>query len=211
MKQSVSGQSRLIGYARVSTNDQNPDMQVEALKKQGCHHIFVESASGANWERPVLEATLKELRAGDTLVIWRLSRLARSLRHSIYLADFLHTHGVGLKVLDQAIDTTTPAGRLFFHIIAAYDEFTREVIAENTVAGLQIAQQRGKTLGRPRKLDERQAREAFEAMILNELNVTDTAALYRVSHMTLRRAFSRYGLKEPDLPKNQKKEKTREQ
>lgn len=199
----VSSQSRLIGYARVSTSDQNPDLQVEALKKQGCHHIFVESASGAVWERPVLEATLKELKSGDTLVVWRLSRLARSLRHSIYLADFLHTHGVGLKVLDQAIDTTTPAGRLFFHIIAAYDEFTREIIAENTAAGLLIAQQKGKTLGRPRKLDEDQAREAFEAMILNELNVTDTAAQHNVSHMTLRRAFTRYGLEKSETQKKE--------
>ncbi|MBO9462470.1 recombinase family protein [Labrenzia sp. R5_0] len=208
MKQPVSGQSRLIGYARVSTNDQNPDLQVEALKKQGCQHIFVESASGAVWERPVLDATLKELRAGDTLVIWRLSRLARSLRHSIYLADFLHTHGVGLKVLDQAIDTTTPAGRLFFHIIAAYDEFQREIIAENTIAGLKAAQQRGKTLGRPRKMDERQAREAMEIMILNELNFADTAALFEVSHMTLRRAFSQYGLEEPEVSQISKEGET---
>lgn len=207
MNPPVSGQSRLIGYARVSTRDQNPDMQIDALQREGCDPIFVESASGRNLERPKLEAALKTLEPGDTLVIWRLSRLARSVKHIIAISDFLLAHDIGLKVLDQAIDTTTPAGRLFFHIIAAFDEFQREIIAENTIAGLKAAQQRGKTLGRPRKMDERQAREAFEAMILDELSFADTAALFDVSHMTLRRAFSQYGLEEPELPKNQKKEK----
>ncbi|MGF0540238.1 recombinase family protein [Agrobacterium sp. ES01] len=192
-----SGGSRLIGYARVSTRDQNPNLQIDALKSQGCDPIFVESASGRNLERPKLEAALQALAPGDTLVVWRLSRLARSVRHIIAVSDFLQAHQIGLKVLDQAIDTTTPAGRLFFHIIAAFDEFQREIIAENTVAGLKAAQQRGKTLGRPRKMDEAQVRAAFEMLLLEDMNIEDVAAHFEVSHMTLRRAFAEY--RAPDL------------
>ncbi|WP_354435142.1 recombinase family protein [Martelella mangrovi] len=180
---------RLIGYARVSTRDQNPDLQIDALENQGCDPIFVESASGRNLARPKLEAALEALRPGDTLVVWRLSRLARSVKHIIAVSDFLQAHQIGLKVLDQAIDTTTPAGRLFFHIIAAFDEFQREIIAENTVAGLKAAQQRGKTLGRPRKLDEAQIGAALEMLTFQEMSVEDVAAYFGVSHMTVRRNF----------------------
>lgn len=197
----ASETGRLIGYARVSTRDQNPNMQIDALKNQGCETIFVESASGRNLERPKLEAALRALNPGDTLVVWRLSRLARSVRHIIAVSDFLQAHQIGLKVLDQAIDTTTPAGRLFFHIIAAFDEFQREIIAENTVAGLKAAQQRGKTLGRPRKLDKAQTLEAFEMLVLEEISVEDVAAHFEVSHMTLRRAFTEYGLEWPETSK----------
>ncbi|MDQ0421954.1 DNA invertase Pin-like site-specific DNA recombinase [Peteryoungia aggregata LMG 23059] len=197
----ASETGRLIGYARVSTRDQNPNMQIDALKNQGCDPIFVESASGRNLERPKLEAALQALNPGDTLVVWRLSRLARSVRHIIAVSDFLQAHQIGLKILDQAIDTTTPAGRLFFHIIAAFDEFQREIIAENTIAGLKAAQQRGKTLGRPRKLDEAQTREAFEMLLLEEMSFEEVAAHFDVSHMTLRRAFVEYGLEWPETNK----------
>ena len=197
----ASETGRLIGYARVSTRDQNPNMQIDALKNQGCDPIFVESASGRNLERAELEAALQALNPGDTLVVWRLSRLARSVRHIIAVSDFLQAHQIGLKVLDQAIDTTTPAGRLFFHIIAAFDEFQREIIAENTVAGLKAAQQRAKTLGRPRKLDEAQTREAFEMLLLDELSIEELAEQFVVSHMTLRRAFTEYGLEWPETSK----------
>lgn len=197
----ASETGRLIGYARVSTRDQNPNMQIDALKNQGCDPIFVESASGRNLERPKLEAALQTLNPGDTLVVWRLSRLARSVKHIITVSDFLQGHDIGLKVLDQSIDTTTPAGRLFFHIIAAFDEFQREIIAENTVAGLKAAQQRGKTLGRPRKLDEAQTREAFEMLLLDELSIEALAEQFEVSHMTLRRAFVEYGLEWPETRK----------
>lgn len=199
----ASETGRLVGYARVSTRDQNPNMQIDALKNQGCDPIFVESASGRNLERAELEAALHALNPGDTLVVWRLSRLARSVRHIIAVSDFLQAHQIGLKVLDQSIDTTTPAGRLFFHIIAAFDEFQREIIAENTVAGLKAAQQRGKTLGRPRKLDEAQAREAFEMLLLEAMSVENVAAHFDVSHMTLRRAFAEHGLEWPEKSKSE--------
>lgn len=124
----------LIGYARVSTMDQNPALQMDALKAVGCEKIFTEKASGSHRDRPQLQAALDYLRAGDTLVVWKLSRLARSLTQVIKTAADIHERGIALKVLTQNIDTTTSEGRLFFHMTAAFDEFQRELIVENTRA-----------------------------------------------------------------------------
>jgi DNA invertase Pin-like site-specific DNA recombinase len=132
----VLGTDVLVGYARVSTLDQNPQLQIDALKQAGCERLYVERASGAHRDRPELKAALEYMRPGDTLVVWRLSRLARSLKQIIETAHDLEQKKQALRVLTRNIDTGTPEGRLFFHITAAFDEFQRELIVENTRAGL---------------------------------------------------------------------------
>ena len=142
----------LIGYARVSTLDQKPALQIDALKSAGCERIFTEKASGAQRERPELKAALEYLRSGDTLVVWKLDRLARSMRQLIETVEDLHSRGIELHSLTESIDTATPGGRLVFHIFGALAEFERAVIRERTSAGLQAARERGKKGGRPRTL-----------------------------------------------------------
>jgi DNA invertase Pin-like site-specific DNA recombinase len=141
-----------IGYGRVSTRDQNPDSQGDALAAAGCQRIYIDKASGKLADRPELAAALDYLRPGDTLVITRLSRAARSLRHLLELADELRERGVDLVVLKQGIDTTTPTGRLVFHLLGAIDEFTQELIVEGTHEGLAAARARGRTGGRKPKM-----------------------------------------------------------
>ena len=137
-----------IGYARVSTKGQNDDSQVDELTAHGCDKIFVDhGVSGKHAARPELDKALAYLREGDVLVITRMSRAMRSLKHMIALAEELNARGIGLVVLKQQIDTTTPNGRLIFHILAAIDEFQRELIVEGTVEGLAAAKARGKLGG----------------------------------------------------------------
>jgi DNA invertase Pin-like site-specific DNA recombinase len=146
-----------IGYARVSTRGQSDDTQVDDLKTYGCDKLFVDKGvSGKLAARPELDAALAYLREGDVLVITRLSRAMRSLKHMIELAETLRGRGVGLVVLKQAIDTTTPTGRLMFHMLAAFDEFQRELIVEGTREGLESARARGRTGGQKPKLKARQ-------------------------------------------------------
>lgn len=159
----------LVGYARVSTMDQNPTVQIDALREAGCERIFIETASGAHRNRPQLSAALDYLREGDTLIVWRLSRLARPLIQVIKTAADIHDRGIGLKVLAQNIDTTTPERRLFFHMTAAFDEFQRELIVENTRAGLAAAKKRGRRGGRPKGMNEEDLRKA-EAMLKDTEN-----------------------------------------
>ena len=158
-----------IGYARVSTIDQNPTLQMNALRAAGCEKIFTEKASGSHRERPQFIAALEYLREGDTLVVWKLSRLARSLTQVIKTSADINERGIALKVLTQNIDTTTPEGRLFFHMTAAFDEFQRELIVENTRAGLEAAKKRGRRGGRPKAMDEQISRQA-EAMLKDTAN-----------------------------------------
>ena len=181
----------LIGYARVSTLDQNPEMQIAALETTGCERIFTEKASGALNERPQLTAALEYMRSGDTLVIWKLSRLARSLKQIIETAYGLQERGIGLKVLTQNIDTSTPEGRLFFHMTAAFDEFQRELIVENTRAGLVNASRKGRTGGRPPTMTNDLTRAA-EAMIKDSANyefISDIIEQLGVGRTTFYRHF----------------------
>lgn len=159
----------LIGYARVSTMDQNSALQMDALREAGCEKIFTEKASGSHRERPQLQAALDYLRSGDTLVVWKLSRLARSLTQVIKTAAEIHKHGIALKVLTQNIDTSTSEGRLFFHMTAAFDEFQRELIVENTRAGLAAANKRGRRGGRPKAMDAQAIKQA-EALLKDTEN-----------------------------------------
>ena len=150
----------LIGYARVSTEEQNLDLQRDALQKAGCEKIFTDHISGTKARRPGLEETLSHLREGDTLVVWRLDRLGRSLRHLIDTVTDLQEKGVGFKSLTEAIDTTTSGGKLVFHIFGALAEFEREIIRERTRAGLQSARARGRNGGRRKKLTAKQVEMA---------------------------------------------------
>ena len=142
---------RLIGYARVSTDDQDLDLQRDALRKHGCRedHIFVDQASGARAQRPGLETCLETLRKGDVLLVWRLDRLGRSMPHLVQLIEELQERGVGFRsICDGAIDTTTASGELIFHIFSALAQFERRLIQERTRAGLNAARARGRQGGR---------------------------------------------------------------
>lgn len=142
-----------IGYARVSTDDQNLFLQVDALEQAGCEKICRDQLSGAKPERPGLQEALTYLRPGDTLVVWRLDRLGRSLKHLIEIVTSLEEKGIGFQSVQESIDTTTSGGRLVFHIFGALAEFERNLIRERTQAGLQAARARGRKGGRPKALD----------------------------------------------------------
>src|ERR671919_2610249 len=141
-----------IGYARVSTQDQTLNLQKDALKNIGCTKIFTDTASGTKAEREGLEEALEYVREGDTLVVWRLDRLGRSLKHLIETITELNNRKIGFKSVQESIDTTTSGGKLVFHIFGALAEFEREIIRERTKAGLTAARSRGKVGGRPKAL-----------------------------------------------------------
>lgn len=153
----------LIGYARVSTADQDPQLQVDALTLAGCDRIFVEHASGARTDRPELAACLDYARRDDTLTVWRLDRLGRSLPHLITTVNALGERGIGFRSLGEAIDTTTAGGRLIFHIFGAVAQFQRELTLENTAAGLAAAAASGKKGGR-QPVDERRIGAALQLL-----------------------------------------------
>ena len=177
----------LIGYARVSTADQTLASQEDDLRAAGCERIFSDVASGAKTARPGLEDALDHLRKGDTLVVWRLDRLGRSLGHLIETVGHLAKSGRGFRSLREQIDTTTPGGKLVFHLFGALAEFEREVIRERTKAGLSSARARGRKGGRPRRLDKKQA--AMAAALLADRNgsVADICRTLGVSRSTLYR------------------------
>lgn len=181
----------LIGYARVSTLDQNPQLQIEALKEAGCIKIFTEKISGASTQRFQLEDALHYMREGDTLVIWKLSRLARSLTQIINTVKSLEDRQIGLKVITQNIDTGTPEGRLFFHMNAAFDQFQREIIVENTRAGLQSARRNGRIGGRPTFMTGDKIRTA-QAMLKDTENypfISDIIKTLGIGRTTFYRHF----------------------
>ncbi len=147
----------LIGYARISTTDQSLDLQLDALCKAGCSVIFEDAGiSGVKSKRPGLDKLLKRLNQGDVLVVWKLDRLGRSVKHLIELTSVLEARGVGFQSLSDAIDTSTAGGRLYFHLIGAFAEFERNLISERTKAGMAAAKARGVRLGRPKKLSQEQ-------------------------------------------------------
>jgi len=160
----------LIGYARVSTQDQNPELQINALKKSGCEKIFVEKASGAQRDRPELKAALEYMRTGDILAVWKLDRLARSIKQLIETVEGLEKQNMGFQSLTETIDTTTSGGRLIFHIFAGLAEFERSIIRERTKAGLESARERGRLGGRPPAMKEKDI-TAAKAM-LSDPNIT---------------------------------------
>jgi DNA invertase Pin-like site-specific DNA recombinase len=174
-----------IGYARVSMQDQNLDLQKDALKKAGCEKIYVDTMTGEANNRPGLEQAFEMLREGDTLVVWRLDRLGRSLQHLIELVQELSHRQVGFKSLQESIDTTSPSGKLVFHIFGALAEFERNLCVERTKAGLAAARARGRLGGRPKVLDDMQ-REAL-VLLYNEKkhSVKDICHIMGISRQTL--------------------------
>ena len=155
-----------IGYARVSTKDQNLSLQKDALLKEGCELFFEENASGAKSDRLELRRMIDQLRKGDIVIIWKLDRLGRSLRDLVNLVTEIQDKGAGLKSLNDSIDTTTPQGKLTFHLFAALAEFERDIIRERTKAGLESARARGRKGGRPKGLSEQAKNKAIIAETL---------------------------------------------
>jgi DNA invertase Pin-like site-specific DNA recombinase len=176
-----------IGYARVSTQDQNPQLQLDALTAADCERSFVERASGAQRERPELQAALEYIREGDTLVVWKLDRLARSLKQLIETVESLETRKIGFRSLTENIDTTTPGGRLTFHLFAALAEFERSIIKERTTAGLAAARARGRKGGRPPSLNAKDLTAAKALLGDPEITVEEVAKRLKVSPATLYR------------------------
>ena len=179
-----------IGYARVSTDEQNLDLQRSALEAAGCERVFEDRGiSGAESSRPGLAAALAALGAGDVLAVWKLDRLGRSLGQLIVMIDGIGKAGAGFQSLSEAIDTTTAGGRLIFHVMGALAEFERSLIGERTKAGMQAAKRRGKSVGRPRKLTVHQLARARALIEAGEETRSGVAELFGVDVATLRRAF----------------------
>ncbi len=183
--------AHLLGYARVSTLEQNPDLQVDELTSVGCWKVWTDHASGALDRRPQLDAVLEQLRPGDTLVVWRLDRLGRSLRHLIEVVTGLDERGVGFRSLRESIDTTTAGGRLVFHLFGALAQFEREIIRDRTVAGLAAARARGRVGGRPSKLSAEQVRQARKLYDARELTIEQIGAVLGVSRTSIYRALGK--------------------
>lgn len=175
----------LIGYARVSTSDQDLALQIDALKAAGVTRIFEDrGVSGANTDRPGLGAALSFLREGDTLVVWKLDRLGRSMTHLLQTVTELESRGVNFRSLTETVDTTTPTGRLVFHLFGALGQFERDLIRERTGAGLKAAAARGRKGGRPIALSPEKIARARQ-LIASGLNVREAAARVKVSKSAL--------------------------
>ena len=175
----------LIGYARVSTHDQNLDLQKDALEKAGCKKIYVEQMSGSSRIRPELEKTLEMLRNGDTLVVWRLDRLGRSLKHLIELIAKLEQREIGFKSLMESMNTTTPGGKLVFYIFGALAQFEHNLIQERTDAGLAAARARGRNGGRPLKLNGKKRELAIKLYNERERSIKEICQIMGISRPTL--------------------------
>lgn len=186
-----------IGYARVSTKNQELDLQLDALKENGCQQIYQEKISGAKRERPELQKLLDQLRADDVVVIWKLDRLARSLKDLVTLVNEIEAKGAGLQSLNDHIDTTTPHGKLTFHIFAALAEFERDIISERTKAGLEAARARGRKGGRPKGLSKKSQHTAIIAEQLykeRKLSVKEICEQLSISKNTFYRYLRHRGV-----------------
>ncbi|MTI31351.1 recombinase family protein, partial [Xanthovirga aplysinae] len=174
------------GYARISTTDQNLDFQLDALNSAGCKRIFKDTVSGAKKYRPGLDELLENLREGDVVLVWKLDRLGRNLKHLVELVTDFNERGIGLKSLNDPIDTTSAQGRLVFNIFASLAEFEREVIRERTRAGLEAARKRGRKGGRPRGLSQKAKQKAIvaEALYREDLSVNEICEQLKIAKAT---------------------------
>src|SRR5271167_4819251 len=177
----------LLGYARVSTEDQNASLQLDALKAAGCIKLFTDKASGSLDRRPQLDRLLDQLRPGDTVVVWRLDRLGRSLKHLIQLIEDLAEKGVGFRSLTEGMDTSTAGGKHIYSIFGALAEFERSLIRERTVAGLTAARARGRVGGRPPVMTPEKVKVARKLYDAQELTVEEIAKTIGVSRKTVYR------------------------
>lgn len=181
----------IFGYGRVSTNDQNPNLQIDALKVAGCEQIFIEKRTGRNMDRPELQAMLTQLRKGDVVVTWKMSRLGLSMTDMVKLANQFREIGVEYRCISLNLDTSTPTGRFFQNIMMAFDEFERENMVENTKAGLDAARARGRNGGRPKGLSERYTKISKQVKrahkdgdsirdIMAAFNIPSSATVYKI-------------------------------
>jgi DNA invertase Pin-like site-specific DNA recombinase len=201
----VSGGMR-IGYARVSTVDQNLELQHDALARAGCVQVYEEKASGKSKAgRPELANMMRALRKGDTLIVWRLDRLGRSLVDLVQIVDELAVRGVAFESLSEKIDTSTAQGRMFFGFIAAMAQYQRDVISENTKAGLEASKARGRSGGRPAKLDDKAIAEILVLRASPDISMASIAKRYGVSKPTLYNALERAKKKEAEKAKPARK------
>jgi DNA invertase Pin-like site-specific DNA recombinase len=176
-----------IGYARVSTDDQKLDLQMDALQNAGCNEIYQDVASGAKVQRTGLDKAVQYIRSGDTLVVWKLDRLGRSLKHLIDVVNDLNSRGVFFKSIRENIDTSNSGGKLTFHLFGALAEFERDIISERTMAGLAAARARGRVGGRPTVMNEQKIKLAKQLMSNPSNNANEVAKTLGVSRATLYR------------------------
>ena len=181
----------LIGYARVSTNEQDTTAQAFALKAAGCERIFREKATGGRWNRPELQRLLDHLRKGDVLVVWKLDRLSRSLRDVLTIMERIQEAKAGFRSLTEAIDTTTPAGRMMMQMIGSFAEFERAMLRERTRAGLESARGEGRIGGRRPKLLPQQQTEVLKMVTQGKKTAADAARLFNVHPATIGRLLAR--------------------
>lgn len=181
----------LIGYARVSTQDQEVAAQLAALKASGCELIFQDKASGGRWDRPELHRLLGQLRRGDVLVVWKLDRLSRSLKDVLALMEKVAQAGAGFRSLTEAVDTTSPGGRMMMQIVGTFAEFERAMLRERTRHGLEAARQRGHIGGRRPKLKPYQQQEIVQLVNSGQKTAADAARLFNVHPATVSRLLHR--------------------
>ncbi len=189
----------IVGYARVSTQDQNPQLQLDALVAVGCEQVFHEKATGKFRDRPELIACLRTLRTGDSLIVWKLDRLARSLKDLVEIIHDLEQRGVGFRSLTESIDTTSTGGRLVFHIFGALAEFEHSLIRERTMAGLSAARARGRMGGRKPRLSKADVRKASAMLADPNITKTEVARHFAVSRVTLNAALARESYAETSI------------
>lgn len=182
----MESKGMLIGYARVSTVDQNLSMQIDALEKKGCWKIFEEKVSGTKKERPQLQEMLSMLRPGDTVVVYKLDRISRSLKHLLELSEFFDQNKINLISIHENIDTSTAMGRFFFHSMGALNQLQRDLISEVTRAGLDAARARGRSGGRP-KADEKKVRTALKMYDSKNHSISEICKTVGISAPTLYR------------------------
>jgi len=186
-----AGKGMLLGYARVSKGDeQSNKVQAKTLRAAGCRRVFEEAASGGRWDRPELHRMLDQLREGDVVVVWKLDRLSRSLKDVLHIMKRIGDAGAGFRSITEAIDTTTPAGRMMMQMVGAFAEFERAMIRERTSAGLDAARAEGRVGGRRKKLDPAKRREIAESVVSGRKTGAEMARLYNISAPTVSRIVS---------------------
>ena len=190
--------SVLLGYARVSKGDeQNNALQAKALRAAGCRRLFEEVASGGRWDRPELHRMLDQLREGDTVVVWKLDRLSRSLKGVLHIIERIAQAGAGFQSLRENIATTTPAGRMMMQMIGSFAEFERAMIRERTSAGIATTRVEGRIGGRRKKLDTAKRREIAESVITGRKSGAEMARLYNISQPTVSRIVAQHRMASP--------------
>jgi DNA invertase Pin-like site-specific DNA recombinase len=188
----------LLGYARVSKGDEQSNaVQAKALRNAGCDRIFEEAASGGRWDRPELHRMLDQLREGDVVVVWKLDRLSRSLKDVLHIMERIGAVSAGFRSLTEAIDTTTPAGRMMMQMVGSFAEFERAMIRERTSAGLAVARAEGRIGGRRKKLDAAKRREIAESVISGRKSGAEMARLYNISPPTVSRIVAAHRADDP--------------